>query len=164
MANICSFNMVVVGNTEENINLFCDIMNQNGTTWMGRGAEASIDNIEYKDGNYRAEISGWCKNSVEAAMVDNAISMREHPEIWSSHGKDRDGNKLTFVTIYEACEMLSLDMEVYSEEPGCEFQEHYLFRDGVLELEETEHYEVVYNEETEDYEGVGGFEEWAFEI
>ena len=164
MANLCSFMMVVVGNTEENINLFLDMMNQNGKTWMGRGAEASIDNIEHEDGKYRAEISGWCKWSVEAAMVDNAISMREHPEKWSGHGKDDDGNELRFITLYEACEELNLDMEVYSEEPGCEFQEHYLFRDGILELEETEHYEEVYNEETEDYEGIGGFGDWDFEI
>ena len=46
MANICSFSMVVTGNKKENIDLFMDMMNQRGTTWMGRGAEASIDYIE----------------------------------------------------------------------------------------------------------------------
>jgi hypothetical protein len=163
MANICSFSMVVVGK-KENIDLFMDMMNQRGTTWMGRGAEASIDNIEEYKGKHRAELSGWCKWAVEAAMVSNAISMRREPERWSGHGYDRDGNKLRFVTLYEACKELDLDMEVYSEEPGCEFQEHYLFVDGELEVSETEHYEEEYNEETGDYESIGGFGDWDFEI
>lgn len=163
MANLCSFSMIIVGNKKENIDLFCNIMNQNGTTWMGRGAEASIDNIEEIDGRYRAELSGWCKWSVEAAMIDNAISMRNEPEIWSGHGYDSNGNKLRFITLYEACEELDLDMEVFSEEPGCGFQEHYLFRNGVLEKDESCDYSEEYDEDTEEYEPIGGFE-WDFEL
>lgn len=164
MANLCSFNMVVIGNKKENIDLFHNMMNQNGTTWMGRGAEVSIDNIDEEEGRYRAELSGWCKWSVEAAMVSNAISMRTHPEIWSGHGKDEHGNDLRFITLYEACKELDLDMEVYSEEPGCEFQEHYLFKDGNLEVSECVHYTEEYDEEEGEYIPHGGFGDWDFEI
>ena len=42
---------------------------------------------EYEDGIDRAFIDGWCKWSVQSAMVDNAISMRETPERWSGEGQ-----------------------------------------------------------------------------
>lgn len=163
MANLCDFSMIVVGN-RENIDLFYNMMNQNGTTWMGRGAEVEIVDVEEVDGKHRAELSGWCKCAVETAMVSNAISMREHPEKWSGNGKDKNGNDLRFITLYEACKELNLDMEVYSEEPGCEFQEHYLFRNGNLEVNECAHYTEEYDEETGEYIPHGGFGDWEFEI
>lgn len=163
MANLCDFSMMIVGK-KENIDLFHKMMTQNGTTWMGRGAEAEIYFIDEEDGKCRAEINGWCKWSVEAAMVNNAISMRTHPEKWSGHGKDDNGNDLRFITLFEACKELDLDMEVYSSEPGCEFQEHYLFRDGELEISECVHYTEEYNEEDDEYISHGGFGDWEFEI
>jgi hypothetical protein len=54
-------------------------------------------------------------------------------------------------------------MEVYSEEPGCGFQEHYVFVDGRLVTEETTEYTEEFNEETDEWESSGGFE-WDFEI
>lgn len=158
MGNICSFTMVVKGK-RENINTFDDWMNQRGTTWMGRGAETSIS-IEEN----RAVISGWCKNSIEAALVSDAIDMRKHPEHWSSGGYDRKGNKLKYMTLFETCKELGLDMEVYSEEPGCNFQEHFLYKDGDLKISETAYYWETYDEEKEEDIPHGGFGDWNFEI
>ena len=163
MANLCDFSMMVTGN-KENIDLFYNMMNQNGTTWMGRGAEAEIVDVEEIDGKCRTEISGWCKWSVNASMVLDAISMRTEPEIWSGHGYDKNGNKLRLVTLFEACKELDLDMEVYSEEPGCGFQEHYLFKDGNLEVSECVRYTEEYDEEKDEYVPHGGFGDWDFEI
>lgn len=162
MANLCSFSMVVVGKSEENINTFMEWMNQEANTWMGRGAEADIYDIEEDDGTFRAEINGCCKWSIQSSLIDNAISMRTEPNRWS-FGTEENVN-LRFVTLYEACKELDLNMEVYSEEPGCEFQEHYLFIDGELELDECVDYHEEFNEETEEYEGIGGFASWDFEI
>lgn len=163
MGNICSFTMVVKGK-RENIYIFDDWMNQRGIIWMGRGAEASIDSIEKADGKNRAKISGWCKNSIDSALVSDAIDMRKRPEHWSGGGYDHNGYKLKFVTLYEACKELNLDMEVYSEEPGCEFQEHYLYRDGRLEVDETVRYWETFDEETGEFTPHGGFKNWDFEI
>lgn len=163
MGNICSFTMVVKGK-RENIYIFDDWMNQRGTTWMGRGAEASIDSIEKVDGKNRAKISGWCKNSIDSALFNDAIDMRKRPERWSGGGYDHNGYKLKFVTLYEACKELNLDMEVYSEEPGCEFQEHYLYKDGRVEVDETVRYWETFDEETGEFTPHGGFGDWDFEI
>ena len=183
MANICGFSMQVNG-THENIEKFYNAMSQNGNIYMGRGAEAEIhyDDDYDCEGNDRAFIDGWCKWSVQSAMIDNAISMRTNPEIWAFHNVDV--SQLEFITLVEACERWNLEMEVFSEEPGCCFQEHYIVRNGIVEVHEcvewceywVDDFETkeeaeqelemeITDEEWE--EGVvqrGGFGEWVFEI
>ena len=161
MANICDFSMVVKGK-KENIEQFINMMEQKGDVWMGRGAYVYGQDMQKVENEiYRCQIEGETKWSVQSSMVSNAISMRTEPEKWAFH---EDKATLSFVTLYEACEQLELDMEVYSEEPGCGFQEHYVFIDGVLVAEECVDYEEEYNEETEEYESSGGFDSWDFEI
>ena len=162
MANICGFSMKVIG-TEENIEKFIDMIKQKGTVWMGRGAVVDFTDIEeLENGKYSCLIDGDTKWSVKASLVGDAIRMRTELGKWY-FGDDVDTTKLTFITLYEACEQLQLDMEVYSEEPGCGFQEHYVFVDGQLVTEETTGYTEEYNEETDEWESSGGFE-WDFEI
>lgn len=162
MANICNFSMVVKGK-KENIEQFIDMMQQKGTVWMGRGAVVySQDMEELENGIYRCQIDGDTKWSVISSMVDNAISMRTETEKWG-FGDDINKAELSFVTLFEACEQLQLDMEVYSEEAGIGFQEHYVFIDGNLVAEECVDYTEEYNEETDEYESSGGFV-WGFEI
>ena len=181
MANICSFDMRVRGN-HANIEKFYNAMMQNGTIYMGRGADAQI---EFEDDDYAA-ITGWCKWSVVSAMVDNAESMRSNPEKWW-WGDNVDPKNIEFVTLFEACKKWNIDMEVYSEESGCCFQEHYVFVDGDLICEECVEWNEYYlgdyetKEEAEkeldieiteeewasgadDYISRGGFENWDFEI
>ena len=131
---------------------------------MGRGAVVDITDMEeVENGKCRCEINGNTKWSVQTSMVDNAISMRTEPNKWS-FGEDVDKTERSFVTLFEACEQLGLDMEVYSEECACGFQEHYLFIDGELVAKECVDYSEEYNEETEEYESSGGFDDWDFEI
>ena len=163
MANICDFNMVVKGK-KENIEQFINMMSQDGTVWMGRGAMVNrIDIEEVENGKYRYLIDGDTKWSVKSSMILNAVSMRENPDMWY-FGDGVDKTKLSFVTLFEACEQLELSMEVYSEELGDGFQEHYLFDEGQLMINEIVEYTEEYNEETEEYESSGGFDSWDFEI
>ena len=177
MANICSFKMMVKGE-HENIAKFYNAMSQNGNIYMGRGAEAEI---YYKDENC-AQIDGWCKWSVQSAMIDNAISMRTEPNLWAFSTRKEE---LEFITLLEATEKWNLVMEVYSEEPGCEFQEHYVFDNGTILCDECVEYheywicEYETKEDAEEELGItitdeqwkyedcisyGGFDVWAFEI
>lgn len=179
MANICSFSMKVRGKHED-IEKFYDAMSQNGNIYMGRGAEAEID---YDDEEGTAQIDGWCKWSIQSAMIDNAISMRTEPHMWAFHGVDV--RELEFITLLEATEKWSLVMEVYSEEPGCEFQEHYVFDNGKVlcdecvkycelwlgdydtkeEVEDAYGFKITDEEwETQDYISRGGFKDWYFDI
>lgn len=180
MANLCSFLMKVKGNKEEDIESFCKALSQNGKIWMGRGAE--IDPTFEDDGI--AIISGWCKWSVMSALIDNAISMRTEPERWY-HPEDEEEHE--YITLWEACERWNLVIEVYSEEGGCCFQEHYICDKGDIICDQCEDWEVYYvdeyetKEEAEEDFGVeftdaewenqgdgiicrGGFENWFFEI
>jgi hypothetical protein len=111
--------------------------------------------------------------------------MREEPSRWY-FGDNFDVNAIKFVTLFEACEMFNVDMEVYSEEPGCCFQEHYLVINGDVLVDECEEWNeywlddyetkeeaeeelgiVITNEEWESGDSFisrGGFGEWYFEI
>lgn len=182
MANLCSFSMKVRGE-HDNIKKFYNAMIQKGTIYMGRGADAEI---VYEDEDGTAQIDGWCKWSVVSAMVSNAEDMRSHPERWW-WGDHIDPKNIEFITLFEACKKWNIDMEVYSEEGGCCFQEHYVFVDGDLICEECVEWNEYYlddyetKEEAEAELGIeitdeewesgadnyisrGGFENWDFEI
>ena len=182
MANICSFLMKVRGKHED-IEKFYNAMMQKGNIYMGRGADAEI---VYDDENGTAQIDGWCKWSVVSAMVTNAESMRSEPDHWY-WGDGVSANDLEFITLFEACKRWNIDMEVYSEESGCCFQEHYVVIDGDVVCDEcvewneyfVEDYETKEEAEAElgieitdeewesgedNYISRGGFENWDFEI
>lgn len=180
MANICNFSMMVKGKHED-IEKFYKAMSQDGNIYMGRGAEAEINYDG--DGADRAQIDGWCKWSIQSALIDNAISMRREPERWAFHGVDV--NELEFITLLEATKKWNLVIEAYSEEPGCCFQEHYIFDNGYVLCDEcVDYYEYWVDEydtkeeaeeelemeftdeewESGDTICRGGFENWDFEI
>ena len=162
MANICSFSMIVRG-TKENIETFKNMMNQVGTVHMGRGAEIDFEDMEeLNDNEYRCQIDGQTKWSIQSSLVDDAISMRSNNDMWW-FGENVDKTKLSFVTLFEACEQLNMDMECFSEEPGCGFQEHYLFQNGELQKDECVDYSEEYDEDADEWVTEGGFE-WDFEI
>ena len=179
MANICSFIMCVKGD-HENIESFYNALIQKGTIWMGRGADADID---YEDEN-KAFVTGQCKWSVYSALISNAISMRKEPDTWHFEEWQKD---LEFITLEEACAKWHLEMEIYSEEYGIGFQEHYLIKNDeviineCVDANEYDLYEYKTKEEAESeldtkitdtewetYKGDrlvrGGFENWDFEI
>ena len=184
MANLCSFSMLVKGKHDD-IAKFYDAMRQNGHIWMGRGADAEIDYDDNFDleGHDRATIDGWCKWSIQSALYDNAISMRREPERWF-FGNDVDNRTLEFITFVEASEKWNLDIEVFSEENGCGFQEHYIIRNGIMEVdkcvdwceyflddydskeEAEEDLEIEFTDEEwgNSYAERGGFGLWEFEI
>lgn len=179
MANICSFLMKVRGNKEDIIN-FHKALNQEGKIWMGRGAETDLTFEE----DAAAFMMGWCKWSVQSALIDNAVSMRTEPERWY-HAPGEEEHE--YITLWEACKRWNLVMEVYSEEGGCCFQEHFVCDKGdvicyecedwyeydVYDYETKEEAEEDLDEEFTDEEWEnredgritrGGFGDWIFEI
>lgn len=159
MANLCDFEMMVKGE-RKNIDLFFAALTQTGNVWMGRGACADI----YYDDANTATISGDCKWSIHSALFTDAVSMREQKETgigswaWNEQSDSRD-----YVTLFEACKNYHVNVEVYSEETGCEFQEHYKYENGET-LSDCVDYTEVYNEDTEEYESTGGYESWDFNL
>lgn len=182
MANMCYFCMHVKGDPE-NIKEFYESMSHKSNVYMGRGAWARIS---YDYDKCTATIDGECKWSVKLALIDNAVSMRKEPELWS-FGDVENRDNLEFITLYEACKKWGLDMEVYSEENGCKFQEHFQYMDGRVVCEECVDRFECYVEDYDSKEAAeedcgvkftdeewlsaedgyihrGGFESWDFEI
>lgn len=177
MANTCDFLMKVRGNRDD-IEQFYKALNQNGKIWVGRGAETDINFRE--DG--AAFMLGLCKWSVLSSLVDNAILMRTEPDKWF-HKPDEEEHE--YITLWEACKKWNLIMEVYSEESGCEFQEHFICDKGdvicnecvewheycICDYETKEEAEKelgleILDEEWEGEEWIhrGGFGDWVYEI
>ena len=130
MANICNFQMHIKGDSRQLLETFKNMISQRGNTWMGRGAVIYHEIMnETGYGKWVAAFHGDVKWSVKSALIDNAESMRKQPDMWY-FGDKVDSSELKFITLFEACEQLGLDMEVFSYEDEIKFQEHYLFKDG----------------------------------
>ena len=139
MGNICGMVMKIKGKKSDR-DAFIKALTQDGTEYMGRGADVDID----EETDEYAIVTGWCKNSILSALVDNAISMRTEPEHWTI----KDNDELTFITLPEASLKYNLDVEAYSEEAGCCFSEHFLIKKGKWIKDDC----VAYNEyELEDF-------------
>lgn len=142
MANTCDFSMKVIGE-KASIKQFYNALIQNGNLWIGRGADCEII---YEDEGY-TQINGICKWSIQSALIDDAISMKKEPEKWC-FGKN-ESDDLTFITLIEASEKWNLHIEVFSEEPKCEFMEHYIVKKGNLELDDCVSYQEIWVDEYE---------------
>ena len=127
MANLCDIDMKIVGDKDARTK-FIKALTQDGSVWMGRGAEADISE---EDEDY-VKIFGYCKWSITSALINNAISMRTNPKMWCGNGKDDKGNPLTFITLPEASKIYNVDVEAYSEESSNGFAEHYIIKKGEI--------------------------------
>ena len=188
MPNYCYYSMCVKGK-KENIEEFEKVMNADydyGTMnfshdrHMFRVFEAYMGEIQQVGEDiYQAIFSGNCAWSVFSCMFDGAHSYYESL-------KERYSNEFRGTTLPLESKRLNLDIEVFSEESGMCFQEHYIIRNGTVEVDDCVDWQEYYirdfetKEEAEeeldieitdeewngddDYIGRGGFGEWNFEI
>lgn len=189
MPNYCDYSMCVKGE-RKNIEEFIKVIQADydyGTMEFShdrhffRVFEASYDEIE-ELGNEKCQviIKGYCAWSVSSCMFDNySLSY------YSSLKKDYP-NEFRGTTLPIESERLNLDIEVYSEECGMCFQEHYVILKGDLVCDECvdwcEYYLCDYEtkedaereleieitdeewEGDEDFISRGGFGDWDFSI
>ena len=188
MPNYCNYSMCVVGK-KENIEEFIKVIQAdydygnmvfNHDRHMFRVFEANHDEIEERyDGRYQTVINGYCAWSVSSCMLEGGYYKsvkRDYPDNFKGTTLDRES------------ERLNLSIEVYSEEPGCCFQEHYIITDGNIVCDECVDWSEIWvedyktKEEAEEEIGItitdkewaigqnegyftrGGFEDWDFEI
>lgn len=186
MPNYCDYSMCVKG-TKANVEEFIKViqadydyntMKFNYKRHFFRVFEAHCDELEQLDEDvYQALISGYCAWSVSSCMLEYGY----YRDI-----KARYPNEFRGTTLKKESKRLNLAIEVYSEECGCEFQEHYIFIDGQTKASEYVDYHEYYigefnskaeaeeeldveitDEEWnsgEEYIQRGGFESWDFEI
>lgn len=94
---------------------------------LQRVFSADADELELLGNNkYLATINGECAWSVATCMLEDG---------YYSQMKARFGDKFRGSTLENESERLNLDIEVYSEECGMCFQEHYVIRNGYVDVE-----------------------------
>lgn len=188
MPNYCNYSMCVVG-AKENIEKFIKVINSGynyGTMefdydrHLFRVFEAVNDEIEERyDGRFQTTINGYCAWSVSSCMLEDGY----YRSVKKNYPDNFRGTTLDIES-----KNLDLDIEVFSEESGMCFQEHYIIKNGEVVCDECVDWEEVWiddyktKEEAEedldmkitDEEWVagleegcftrGGFENWDFEI
>lgn len=65
-----------------------------------------------------------------------------------TYAKDDDEHS---TSLAEQSELLNLEIEVFSSEPGVGFQEHYLYKNGEETIDDVEDYTETYFENEEDF-------------
>lgn len=127
MANNCFYQVQVQGK-EENVNEFIEIIQADYSydtankripdRHFWRVFEACVDNEVVENGIKTALITGDCAWSVYSCMCDGAHT-------YQSSNPGRNGTTLKIES-----ERLHLAIEVYSEECGMGFMEHFVFVNG----------------------------------
>ena len=152
MPNLCSYAMKVVGQKEK-IEEFIKVMQCNYDYYKmefdfdrhigGRVFDADVYEFkEIRDGVHMALISGSCAWSVHSCMFGGAHTYYEDL-------KSQYFESCRSTTVRKESDTLGLDIEIFSEESGCEFMEHYLIRKGNIEIDDCVEYHEYW---VEDYE------------
>ena len=126
MANNCYFEMKAKG---LNVKRLYDVLDDKDKEYvLGRVFSADI----VSETQNTIFLCGDCAWSVNTAMLDY---------------EERKTNDKTLVTLDKLSEILDLDIEVISDEPGCAFGEHYFFEKGVTKIDDC----IDYPPESERY-------------
>jgi hypothetical protein len=141
--------MCVVGK-KENIEEFIKViqadydygnMTFNYDRHMFRVFEAYYDEIEERlDNMYQVVINGHCAWSVASCMLEGG---------YYHNIKQRYPSEFRGTTLLLESKRLNLDIEVYSEESGCCFQEHYVIIKGDFVCDECVDWSEIW---VDDYE------------
>lgn len=102
-----------------------------------------------EDADMTLYLSGYCAWSVFSCMLEGPFSYHDdnHDECIKKYGKDYS------LSLPSACKELSLEIEVFSNEPGMCFAEHYhVMPTGEIAVDEEAQYMEFYIDEYETYE------------
>lgn len=186
LSNCCYYSMKVKG-TKEEVEEFIQVvkadydyntMEFSFDRHLQKVFTAEDDDIEVIDSNTCSVIiCGECAWSVAVCMLED--------DGYYDDMKARLGDKFRGTTLEIESERLNLDIEVFSEECGMCFQEHYLIKHGMVEIEDCvdwneyflDEYETkeeaeedldieITDDEWEEREMItrGGFGDWEFTI
>lgn len=165
MPNICSYQLKITGKTKESVLEFAEICKSNYSydkmelpeRHFSRVFEADydVDTIEEFNGVYELVISGCCAWSFKACFMDGLHTYYNY--ILSYY---RDKARVT--NIKRECRRLNLFVEAFSEESGCEFQEHVICTPKGMLKNEVADISEMFNEEGDRVNDDIGFD-WEYE-
>lgn len=140
MPNFCTYMMRIKGKKEDVYEFHDRMRNYDKHNHLWRIFEADIFNKKrYKNGVVAIDVHGDCAWSIETCCRSSGYS---------------NGVDLLEVNSKE----LNLKIEIWSEECGCEFQEHYLYKKGKCLIDECVEWREIYYDEN-DYVSFEHFKE-----
>ena len=150
MANNCLYTMKVIGDSKENVDAFVAMLTyENQERYFARIFSADPYDEEEKNGRYSVMVAGDCAWSVHSCMCSG-------PWSYYSQGNNGDLTNLEIET-----ERLGLTVEIFSQEPGVGFAEHYIYDKGKCLVED----EVEFAEYWYDNDSLDDFaEEYGLEL
>lgn len=112
-----------------------------------------------ENGDIIRDISGYCAWSVYSCMFEGRCTY------YNDFMRDFGIRYIGFfgTTIPKLSRLLNLDIEIFSEETGVCFQEHYRVTNGNIIINDEVHIIVDFDEETQEFNTQGGFD-WKFNI
>ena len=153
MANICMNKFKVVSTSEDSLKKFRDIVDgKNEKIYLRRTELYGTEDGPYEEGSAK---SG--KLFVEILNVGTA---------WNSEsllGGGKDEERFPESTaLEEVCKMLGVGVEIFAEEPECQFQEHIVVNPkGEVVISESVAWSCDYDDDGNVIEEHGGFEDFG---
>lgn len=138
MANNCYYEMKVKGNKEDCNRLFKILNYEDNEYYLAR--IFSVDIIDEEDD--RITLCGDCAWSVYTCMCEGSVGTYKK---FDEEVRDDKGRLMT--TIAYLSDILNLEIEVISDEPGMGFSEHLCYKNGEEIVNDCEDYppeEVMY--------------------
>ena len=175
MANDCAYMLKIVGKRKDAVMqaaLALKYMDLKNGYYLCRIFSADITDAGEKGDFFTAEVSGDCAWSVNACMFDESYASWRGLKLGEKEPrnfKDWQGNDCftkEFVTMPILCKRLGVGVEIWSKEPGCEFQEHYrIDHSGEISCDETVHWRegddgCDWNDPNPEKDE-GGFDDWG---
>lgn len=151
MSNTC-FGRIRVRGTPNNVKRFKNALTQaNSDCWLGRGF--LVEKEEYEN-EKTVDFYGYCSNSFQSALFDDAESMRKQKLSGNGYWEDGVYDISEFLTVFEACKRFNVNIEAYSIEPDNGFSEYLKYENGKT-LKEVDVYVVAYKNAMEFLEEKG---------
>ena len=125
MANTCLYTIKAVSKNEDAIKRLIQIMNYKDPEYFIYRCRSVYDNGIYKDGDYYvADLNGdvaWSCNRWFATQEnkDELVVIKYDDDFNPTYGTAH------YISLDLLCKKLGVAIELYSEESGCCFQEHY---------------------------------------
>lgn len=155
MANVCNYSMTIKGELQD-IKEFRKIMEDKHPDKLCfiRVLEDSIydeKHLKTKDNKYIDTFYGECDWSVYTCMLDGENTY------YNRYKDNKDANyKITNVLLES--KRLNLEIEIYAEEYGCNFEEYFYIKNGELIEYAEEDVDREWDENIGDYIVTGGLE------
>ena len=155
MANNCFYTIKAVSKDKNALERLIKIMNyEDNEYYIYRCFSAYKDDEYDKNDLYVIMISGDCAWS--------CVKWFDNQEVFT----DKDENNAHYVTLDILCEKLKIGIELFSEEPGVGFQEHYVVHSNGNKVvdEEAEWIQKFFDEDGEELDEPieeGGFDNYC---